>query len=191
MHVLKSFWVLAVGFALSTSALAQQDPAIADGMRVSPISRATVFVRDIDESLKLYRDILGLKPRVERTLTSELVNDLLGTSGENKVLRVVILNATGDTWVGDVGLLQYVEETTLPPVQKPPRVETGDVALVMVTADVLGVYEEVKAAGYTIIAAPMNPTGATGPDAAYEFMFFDRDGIIVNLIQRAKKSATE
>ena len=157
-------------------------------MRISPISRTSVFVRDIDESLKLYRDILGLKPRMERTLTSELVNALLGTSGENKILRVVVLNATGGEWVGDVGLLQYVDENDGPPVYKPPRVQTGDVALVFVTADMLPIYEQVRKAGYTIIAPPMNPTGATGPDAAYEMMFFDRDGIIVNLIQRSKNA---
>ena len=184
MNVLKPLWILTIAAAVSTPTLAQQDPTIADGMRISPISRTTIFVRDLDESLKLYQDILGLKPRSERTLSSEIVNELLGTTGE--AIRVSILNATGDDWTGDVGLIQYVEDSKLPPVVKPPRVETGDVALVFVTADMLGIYEEVKEAGYTIIAAPTNPTGATGPDASYEFMFFDRDGIIVNLIQRAK-----
>lgn len=184
MDALKPLWILAIATTVSTSSLAQQDPAIADGMRVSPITRATVFVQDINESLKLYQDILGLKPRVESTLSSERVNELLGTTGE--AIRVVILNATGDDWTGDVGLLQYIGEPKLPPVVKPPRVETGDVALVFVTADVLGIAEDVREAGYTIIAGPSNPTGATGPDVSYEFMFFDRDGIIVNLIQRAK-----
>ncbi len=33
-----------------------------EGMNVAPLARATIFVRDIDESLKLYRDILGLRP---------------------------------------------------------------------------------------------------------------------------------
>ena len=114
------------------------------------------------------------------------VNELVGTPGENKIIRVAILNATGDEWVGDVGLLQYVDENDGPPVYKPSRVQTGDVALVFVTNDMLQVYEEVREAGYTIIAPPMNPAGQSGPDAPYEFMFFDRDGIIVNLIQRAK-----
>lgn len=184
MNVLKSMWIVSIAITFCTPTLAQNDPTIADGMRISPITRATVFVRDIDESLKLYRDILGLKPRVENTLSSERVNELLGTKGE--AIKVVILNATGDDWTGDVGLLQYVSEADKSPVVKPPRVETGDVALVFVTADVLGIAEDVREAGYTIIAGPSNPTGATGPDVSYEFMFFDRDGIIVNLIQRAK-----
>lgn len=184
MNVLKSLWIFVIAAAASTPVQAQNDPAIADGMRISPITRATVFVRDIDESLKLYRDILGLRPRVETTLSSERVNELLGTTGE--AIKVAILNATGNDWTGDVGLLQYVGESNQSPVVKPPRVETGDVALVFVTADVLGIAEDVRKAGYTIIAGPSNPTGATGPDVSYEFMFFDRDGIIVNLIQRAK-----
>ncbi len=184
MHALKTLWILAITAAVSTPTLAQNDPAIAEGMRISPITRATVFVRDLDESLKLYQDILGLRPRVESTLSSERVNELLGTTGE--AIKVVILNATGDDWTGDVGLLQYVGETNQSPVVKPPRVETGDVALVFVTEDVLGIAEDVREAGYTIIAGPSNPNGSTSPDASYEFMFFDRDGIIVNLIQRAK-----
>lgn len=184
MNVLKPLFILAIAAAVPAAALAQQDPAIADGMRISPITRTTIFVRDLDESLKLYRDILGLKPRVESTLSSERVNELLGTTGE--AIRVVILNATGDDWTGDVGLLQYVGEPNRAPVVKPPRVETGDVALVFVTEDVLGIAEDVREAGYTIIAGPSNPNGSTSPDASYEFMFFDRDGIIVNLIQRAK-----
>ena len=182
MNITKTLWIFAVTIIAATPAFAQNDPAIAEGMRISPITRATVFVRDIDESLKLYRDILGLKPRVETTLSSERVNELLGTTGE--AIKVSILNATGSDWTGDVGLLQYVGEQNQEPVVKAPRIATGDVALVFITEDILGVAEDVRAAGYTIIAGPSNPRGETGPDASYEFLFFDRDGIIVNLIQR-------
>ena len=36
------------------------------GVTVSPMTRATLFVRNLDDSLKLYRDILVLKTRINR-----------------------------------------------------------------------------------------------------------------------------
>ena len=44
-----------------------QIPDIPDGFIITPLMRSTHFVRDIDESLKLYRDILGLRVRFEQT----------------------------------------------------------------------------------------------------------------------------
>ena len=170
-------------FAPTTHA---QTPTVAEEARVSPVSRTTVFVRDLEESLKLYRDLLGMQPRTERMLEGEFWNEVVGTAGEGKRIRVVILNTTEGEQVGNVGLFQYVDESNGPPLYKPPRVQTGDVALIMLTEDILQIYEDVREAGYTIIAPPMNAQGDTGPDAGYEMLFFDRDGIIVNLIQRPK-----
>ncbi len=163
-----------------------QIPSIAEGARVSPVSRTTVFVRDIEKSLELYRDILGLRPRTERMLEGEFWNAVVGTAGEAKRIRVVILNTTEGERVGNVGLFQFVDENDGPPVYKPPRVQTGDVALIMLTGDMLQIYAEVREAGYTIISPPMNAQGDTDANAGYEMLFFDRDGIIVNLIQRPK-----
>jgi len=171
---------------LLSTAVHTQVPAVAEGARVSPVSRTTVFVRDIEESLKLYSNILGLQPRRERMLEGEFWNVVVGTAGEDKRIRVVILNTTEGERVGNVGLFQFVDEHDGPPVYKPPRVQTGDVALIMLTEDILQIYEEVRDAGYTIIAPPMNAAGDTGPDVGYEMLFFDRDGIIVNLIQSPK-----
>jgi len=176
--------LMLVGLIATT--LHAQVPTVAEGARVSPVSRTTVFVRDLEESLKLYSDILGLKPRMERVLEGEFWNVVVGTGGEDKRIRVVILNTTEGERVGNIGLFQFVDENDGPPVYKPPRVQTGDVALIMLTKDILRIYGEVRDAGYTIIAPPMNSAGDTDPDAGYEMLFFDRDGIIVNLIQPAK-----
>lgn len=171
---------------LIATAVHAQAPTVAEGARVSPLSRTTVFVRDIEESLELYSDILGLQPRRERMLEGEFWNVVVGAAGEDRRIRVVILNTTEGERVGNVGLFQFVDENDGPPVYKPPRVQAGDVALIMLTKEILQIYKEVRDAGYTIIAPPMNAAGDTGPDAGYEMLFFDRDGIIVNLIQSPK-----
>ncbi|MSO97879.1 MAG: hypothetical protein EXR11_06630 [Rhodospirillaceae bacterium] len=84
-------------------AYAQTAP-IAPDATVSPVSRTTLFVRDLDESLKLYRDILGLKPRRERILEGPFWNEINGTPGENKRVQVVILQTTTGEVVGNIGL---------------------------------------------------------------------------------------
>ncbi len=165
-----------------------EEPDFPDGFILSPLMRSTHFVRDIDESLKLYRDILGLRPRVERVLEGERTDDILGTSG--KPVKVMIMQS-GDYVFANVGLFQFVEEDVPPP--PPPRTyaQTGDAALVFLTSDIFGINEKVKAAGYAIVSEPMVLFPQEGSDTqSYEMLFFDRDGIGVNLIQRNVPSAS-
>jgi catechol 2,3-dioxygenase-like lactoylglutathione lyase family enzyme len=171
-----------------SSAHAQTAP-IAPDAKVSPLSRTTIFVRDLDESLKLYRDILGLKPRRERILEGPFWNEINGTPGENKRVQVVILQTTTGEVVGNVGLFQFIDENDGPPVYKPPRVQTGDVALIMLTREIFPLFEKVKQAGYTIISPPRTQDPNPGPNSSYEMMFFDRDGVIINFIQSAPPTA--
>jgi len=183
---------LAAGSVLAQG-LSQQSVPIYDGAIVSPLTRTTLFVRDIDESLKLYRDILGLQPRrPEMTLEGPFWSEAIGAAGENKVQRVVVLNTTGPggEMVGNIWLFQFIDENAGPPVYKPARLQTGDMALVMVTQNIHDIYEKVKAAGYTIITPPMSPKPQDVPGMdpgmlaeLYEMLFFDRDGIAINLIQ--------
>ena len=53
---------------MATSTTEAQLPAIDEDAIVSQVSRTTIMVRDLDESLKLYRDILGFKPRWDSML---------------------------------------------------------------------------------------------------------------------------
>lgn len=159
---------------------AAPEPPVPDAELLSPMLRATVFVRDLEESLKLYRDILGQKPWLERVLDGDRTNRILGSEG--KSVRVVILQS-GDATTGNVGLFTYDDDQPLPPSRADIR--TGDVAFIFITNDIQGIYERVESAGYTIVSPPM----VLFPDVSaetqsLEMLFFDRDGIAVNLIQR-------
>jgi catechol 2,3-dioxygenase-like lactoylglutathione lyase family enzyme len=159
-----------------------QEPDFPDGFILSPLMRSTHFVRDLDESLKLYQDILGLRPRVERTLEGDRTDEVLGTKG--KPVRVSILQS-GDLVYANIGLFQFVEDD--PPTRPEPRTyaRTGDAAVVFLTGDIFGIYEKVKAAGYPIVSPPMILFPQEDSDTqSYEMLFFDHDGIGVNLIQR-------
>jgi catechol 2,3-dioxygenase-like lactoylglutathione lyase family enzyme len=153
------------------------------GFKVAPLSRATIFVRDRTEALRLYRDILGLRVRVEREFGDERFNRIMGT--QNLRARVSILQS-GDTVYGNIGIFELVGEDRagVPGPSREPAARTGDVAVVFFTNDMDGIAARVSAGGYTIVAPPMvlfpDPKFAVQPR---EMLFRDRDGVLVNLIQ--------
>ncbi|MDG2242284.1 MAG: VOC family protein [Rhodospirillaceae bacterium] len=173
ISLLLSFWSSAPASAQTTN--------IPDGFKVTPLMRSTHFVRDVDESLKLYRDILGLRVRFEQTFKSDEWDDILGIG--DKTTRVVHLQS-GDYVFANVAFFQFLGDTQ-PPAPEPRNfVKTGDAALVFVTNDIFTINKQVKAAGYTIVSEPIILFPQEGADTqAYESLFFDRDGILVNLTQ--------
>ena len=158
------------------------DPVFQDGMNVAPLARATIFVRDIEESLKLYRDILGLKPMFDNYWKGSGINAIMGTDGLE--LRATVLMA-GASVQGNLGIYQlYNDETMPPPSQQTPDTRTGDFALVFPTNDIHRLTAEITAAGYPIISPPVplieREEYAVQP---VEMMFRDPDGVLVNLVQ--------
>jgi hypothetical protein len=135
----------------------------------------------VDESLKLYRGILGLRVRFEQTFKSEEWDRILGIGG--KTVRVVHLQS-GDYVFANVAFFQFVGDIQPPAPDPRTFVKTGDAALVFVTNDIFSINKKVKAAGYSIISEPIVLFPQEGSDTqAYESLFFDRDGILVNLTQ--------
>jgi catechol 2,3-dioxygenase-like lactoylglutathione lyase family enzyme len=160
---------------------------IPEGFRVAPLARATIFVRNQEESLKLYRDILGLRVRVDKEFADERFNRILGTQGLET--RVKILQS-GDTVYGNLGVFELAgdDRADVPRPSRETGARTGDVAVVFLTNDIEGIAAKVTAAGYTIIAPPM----VLFPDETLrvqprEMLFRDRDGVLVNLIQLGSK----
>ncbi len=155
---------------------------VPNGFVLSPMARATVFVRDQQESLKLYRDILGLRVRFDQEFDDARFNEVIGTEGRTILVKIL---QSGDTIYGNVGLFQLVDDAeTAPPPLQAPAARTGDMALVFMTSDIDAIAEKVQAAGYTIISPPMVlfPREDMAVDPR-EMLFRDRDGILVNLIQ--------
>jgi len=179
---MKKFLILSILLSIGSAQPAMtQEPDVPEDFKVTPLMRSTHFVRDVDESLKLYRDILGLRPRIENTFKSEEWDRILGIGG--KTVRVAILQS-GDTVFANVGIFELLGDDPPPPEPR-TYVKTGDRALVFLTNDIFGINEKVKAAGYSIVSEPIVLFPQEGSETqSYESLFFDRDGILVNLIQR-------
>ncbi|MDX2144478.1 MAG: VOC family protein [Rhodospirillaceae bacterium] len=152
------------------------------GQALAPMARATIFVRDIDASLKLYRDILGLKPMFDNHWKGKGINDIMGTSG--KELRATVLMA-GDSVVGNIGIYQlYNEKGTPPPPARGSDTRIGDVAVIFPTNDIWGLTKKIQDAGYEMISPPVVLIERPGmKQQPLEMMFRDPDGVLVNLVQ--------
>lgn len=150
---------------------------------VSPLSRATIVVRDLDAALDLFQGILEMEVKTDLTIPGPAVNDLLGT--QNQTIRILIMNSNGSE-IGNIGLLTYVDsKSTLPPAPDHKSLEVGQVALIMNTQDIFKVEKAVRAANYTIISPPMvvfeRPKMAS---QSLEMIFVGPEGIAINLIQQ-------
>ncbi|MSO97877.1 MAG: VOC family protein [Rhodospirillaceae bacterium] len=162
--------------------VARSPTVFQQGQALAPMARATIFVRDIETSLKLYRDILGLKPMFDNYWKGKGINKIMGTDG--KELRATVLMA-GETVVGNIGIYQLYKEDGAPPSPS-QRTDTriGDVAVVFPTNDIMGLTKKIQAAGYKIVSPPVALIERPGmKQQPLEMMFRDADGVLVNLVQ--------
>lgn len=175
--------IVIVMFTVAQQAMLANELGVPENSNVSPLLRSTHFVNDIDSSLELYRDILGLDIWLDRIFDDVRFNTVLGTKG--KQIRAVVLRS-GETVNGGVGLFQYIGHGKKQEPHSRTYVEQGDAILVFITSDIFGIYNKVKDAGYSIASEPtiLFPKSDQEPQD-YEMLFFDNDGIGVNLIQRS------
>ena len=64
-----------------------------NGFSTTPVSRITLFCRDLDQSLELYRDILGFKEIENKTIQSKEFNQLMNIEDENCFVRISYLQS--------------------------------------------------------------------------------------------------
>lgn len=73
------------------------------------LRRTTLVVRDIEKSLALYRDALGMAIEYDQQLTSPGLTSRAGADGKNRS-RLVLLKANNN-YIGMLGLWQFLDQT--------------------------------------------------------------------------------
>jgi catechol 2,3-dioxygenase-like lactoylglutathione lyase family enzyme len=151
------------------------------------IRRATIIVRDMDASLKLYRDVMGLKVNYDTITTMSGVALPAGPPGAKA--RLVLLNSN-DPYIGWVGLIQWVTPK-LPAKPYPKRMGPGGVVIVTNTDDVPGkCASAAKVPGVTVTGPPREQVypGRNGgpPIRVIGCNFFDPDGVLIEMNQLQK-----
>lgn len=153
--------------------------------RISGFARTTIFCRDIERSLKLYRDLLGLQVIEDKTLSGPAIGRLIGL--ETCRLRIVHLRPAGSTGtlIGLYGVLEPVLPAT--PLRNQGGLMRGATALVLQSDAVEEIGKELAADGYTFLTKPTGyetktggPSGASGTFT--EMIFYDPDGVLVSIM---------
>lgn len=144
------------------------------------LRRTTLVVRDVEASLPLYRDGLGL-----RVIYDQLIGGGTNADGSEKkpTIRLVLLRAN-DTFIGALGLMQRLDIDPQPePVFE--RAMPGDSILVFNAKDLATRWDRIKALpGVRVHTAPTRIEYPGPNDTKIPVMFtavFDPDGNFVEI----------
>ncbi len=165
-----------------TSSLVGAEPVPPDERTPVDIRRTTLIVRDIDKSLALYRDALGLKPIYDQRMGGPVGSDGKPTA---PTMRLVLLRAN-DTFIGALGLLQRLTPAAEP---EPPVVQTGPVKMIMVinVADLSTRWPKIAATPHIRVETEPTRVDYPAPDGGVIPVMFsavrDADGNKIELNQ--------
>jgi catechol 2,3-dioxygenase-like lactoylglutathione lyase family enzyme len=149
------------------------------------VRRLTILVRDMENSLKLYRDVMGLKINYDQKMTVSGVALPAGVPGNP--VRLVLLNGN-DPFIGWIGLMEYRD----PPLEAedpyPKRLKAGGHVLILDVDDAVKRCEMAKAVpGVHFTSEPrlqVYPGRGGGPDIkVMGCNFFDPDGTMIEMNQ--------
>jgi catechol 2,3-dioxygenase-like lactoylglutathione lyase family enzyme len=188
---------LALGGCVSNTTTVQQAPPAAktnaamvtvEKKAPTDFRRVTFIVRDIEASLKLYRDVLGFSLNYDQTLEMSGVALPAGTPGAKA--RLVLLNAN-DPYIGWVGMLQWLDPPLADPGPYPKRLGVGGHVLVMNTDDAKARCDQAAALPGVTMTSPARlqiyPGRNGGPDIqVMGCNIFDMDGTFIELNQVLK-----
>jgi catechol 2,3-dioxygenase-like lactoylglutathione lyase family enzyme len=146
------------------------------------VRRVTLVVRDVERSLAVYRDALGLQV---------VYDQLIGGTGADgrptpPTIRLVLLRANDD-FVGLIGLMQRLDDTPPPPPDPPGRARAGQPILVINAKDLETRFAKLAATPGVTVSKPPTPVEYPAPGGGTIPVLFsaiwDPDGFFVELNQ--------
>ena len=184
-------WILAVALASTAVPLARAEP-VPDAERIPvDVRRTTLIVRDVNRSLTFYRDALGLKLVYDQMIVRPgRAEDPPGTE---RKMRLALLRAN-DSFVGVVGLLEYVSPRLPDPPVVQARPGIGEVILVINAQDLDQRFERVRSTPGVQVASEPQLTQYPSPDGKGTIpvrvsAVWDPDGYFIELNQLLGEAA--
>ena len=176
--------LLASGADAQTSSVVETRPP-------TDLRRVTIVVEDVDRSLKLYRDALGMRVSYDAHLNT--TGPALARGAESRPARLAVLT-TNDARTGGIGLFQYLDPplTRAAPVRR--SLELGSFVLVVSVADACAACSAAAAAPGVSVALPVAEQtfpGRSGapPVRVRKCEIWDADGAFLEISQSLSQSA--
>jgi lactoylglutathione lyase len=146
-------------------------------MRVTALNHVSVTVKDLDQSLRFYRDLLSLTQLGRGEIAAPHLDRIIGLGHVR--LRWAELDLGGGQILE---LFQYLEPAGSPLVQR--TADPGSVHLALNVADIHQVHAHLTSAGITTRSEPVQiPAGNWA--GAWSAYVVDPDGVTVELVQAA------
>lgn len=157
-------------------------PSAEDQKFPTDLRRVSLIVDDIDESLKLYRDVLEFEVNYDTEVT---MSGVALPAGEPGAKARLVLISSNDSWVGWIGLLEWLDPR-LERNYAPERMGIGDAILVFNTEKVDDHCDAAAALPGIKVTAPAGNTTYPGrgdgdPIVVRTCYLFDRDGYFMEL----------
>lgn len=171
---------LTLGPALAPGGAVRAAPVSEDQRIPVDIRRTTLLVRDIERSLPVYRDALGLT-----VIYDELIGGGTDAEGEEPppTTRLVLLRAN-DTFIGALGLMQRLDIEPPPPPEN-RRAMPGDVIVVINATDLEERFERIAATPGVTVSTPPTRIEYPAPDGGVIPVlfsaFWDPDGYFIEV----------
>ncbi len=178
---MRIFAFLLCGATLASPARAEPVP---ESERIPvDVRRTTLLVRDIDKSLPLYRDALGLTVVYDERLGGGKQED---GSEKPPTTRLVLMRAN-DTFIGALGLMQRLDDPN-PPSPENKRPMAGDSIVVINAKDLDERWAKVAAVpGVTVHTEPKRieypGPGGKGVIPVMFSAIYDPDGFFIEINQ--------
>lgn len=155
--------------------------------RTGPVKRVTIWVRDIDRSLALYRDLLGLEIIEDKTIAGPAIMGMVGY--QDGSVRMVHLAPSGAQfgWIGLYALQGAVPAPDALPPPRKDRLSFGQATIVLTTSQIDMIAHDLEERRYEFVLRPqgyIKPTDSPNmPAGRYtELIFLDPDGIPVSIM---------
>lgn len=182
MLIGRQFLALVLGLGcLVAASLAAPVP---DAERVPiDLRRTTLIVQDMEQSLRFYRDALGLKVAYDQIIRTP--RDAPSDEAAERSLRLVLLQANDD-FVGMIGLIQYFKPLKAARAAPIEPFSIGSMVFVFNVQDAAARFAEArKLDGVKVIEEPAPTTypgyGGKGTIPVLVSILTDPDGYVVEL----------
>ena len=155
--------------------------------KVNALSRISIFCRDIDKSLQLYRDILGLEVIEDKVVEGKGIGGMVGLGD----CRMHIMYLQSPNLDGALLALFEISNPQPEGLADPPslqRVVAGQPAVVFDSDQVNEIHSELDRHGYHVLTPPMRyvkpeDSEYTKAGVYTELIFFDPDNVLVSIVQ--------